>query len=87
MVNNHKFKISGETFSGFTTEVDLDEVDNLEQIINVVINKLRDVITKHNFVILINQLDKCNFHTHGYTFEDVLLSEPDNIFFICNHDI
>ena len=85
MVNNRNFALSAELFSHFKTQVDIDETDSLEEIIVIVVEKLRSILKKHNLVELSDKLDLCNFHTHDYTFEDVLLSNPEKEFYICDH--
>tara|TARA_B100002019_G_C21176533_1_gene551418 strand:+ start:478 stop:744 length:267 start_codon:yes stop_codon:yes gene_type:complete len=86
MVNYRTFAISGDTFSHFTTQIDLDEVENINDIIQNVVNKLMNILKKHNLVNLSNKLNRYKYHTHDYTFEDVLMSEIDRTFYICNHD-
>ena len=44
MVNYRTFAISGDTFSYFTTQIDLDEVENIDNIIQNVVNKLMNIL-------------------------------------------
>jgi hypothetical protein len=85
MVNFRKFTISDDLFSGFTRPVDLDIVENIEQIIKIVVGDLKTVFNNNNFDILRETVEKRNFHIHDYSFEDMLLSEPNTTFYICSH--
>jgi hypothetical protein len=85
MVNNRIFKISHQTFSYFTSQVDLDEVDSMEKIIEKVVADLRQVLQKHELEILLKILDDSNFHAHGYNFVDVLQSKSAKVFYVCSH--
>ena len=46
MVNNRLFQISDESFSGYSTQIDLDEIDNMKQIIDRIVNSLRNLLKK-----------------------------------------
>ena len=85
MVNNRKFTISDNLFSGYSTLIDLDEINSKEEIVVSVKNKLVNVLNENNLESLIYNLNKTNFHIHDFTFEDVLLSEPNKQFYICDH--
>ncbi len=85
MVNNRIFSVSDDLFSYYRTEIDIDEVDNLNEIIEKVLYNLRKTLTDNHLEQLEKKLLEKNFHIHGYTFGDVLLSEPDQIFYICGH--
>jgi len=86
MVNFRTFLISGETFSHFKTQVDLDEVNNISQIIEIVRNNLNQILTENNLTSLSEKLLQIKYHVHDYTFEDVLISDNKIIFYICDHD-
>jgi hypothetical protein len=85
MVNKRIFSISDELFSYYRTEIDLDEVNNLNDIKIKVISNLRKTLRDNNLEQLEKKLLEKNFHIHGYTFENVLLSEPDQIYYVCGH--
>jgi hypothetical protein len=85
MVNFRQFTISDDLFSGFTRPVDLDSVENIEEIIAIVVDELKNVFKNNNFDILRETVEKRNFHAHDYSFEDMLLSEPNATFYICSH--
>ncbi len=83
MVNERKFIISGSLFSQYETNINLDLVDSVNDIIKLVINNIEKDIKK--FPILITELKKVNFHIHDYDIGDILISNSDTIFYICNH--
>lgn len=85
MVNKRKFIISDDLFSGFEIIVDLDEHESLIDIINTITNALLTILKEKKLNILSQKLELINFHIHNYNFADILLSEPDTIFYICNH--
>ena len=85
MVNKRIFSVSDELFSYYRTEVDIDEVNNLNDIIEKVLYNLRKTLNDNHLEQLEKKLLEKNFHIHGYTFEDVLLSEPDQIYYICGN--
>ena len=83
MVNIRKFCISGGIFSGFETLVDLDKVESIQDIIFSVIDNLKVFLCK--MYSLSEMIDPLVYHIHDYTFEHILLSNPDEIFYVCNH--
>jgi len=87
MVNLRKFCISDELFSGFEIMVDLDNVETLDNIIKEVLKNAIDVLEEKKFYILLRLLkDKVKrFHVHDYTFAEILISQPTDIFYICSH--
>ena len=86
MVNLRTFCLSCDMFSSFKTQIDLDDVDNISQIIKQVIDKLNQILITNNLTLLSNKLLKIEYHVHDYTFVDILLSDNDKIFYICNHE-
>lgn len=86
MVNTRLFILSTDTpFSRAKFYVDLDEVESLENIVQKIYDELMSIFEKHNFELLVSSLQKTNLHIHDSTFEDVLLSEPNKEFYICDH--
>ena len=85
MVNNRKFIVSDELFSGFSQIIDLDEIDTIEEIIKIVYSTLHELFKKNNLDILLNTLKTKKFHIHDYTLENVLLSDSNDVFYICCH--
>ena len=85
MVNNRLFQISDDLFTGFHVLVDLDEINNMNQIIDQIVNDLRNILKQHKLEILEMRLNKKNFHIHDVTFEKILLSESNEVFWVCSH--
>tara|TARA_B110001452_G_C15241431_1_gene429861 strand:- start:1104 stop:1364 length:261 start_codon:yes stop_codon:yes gene_type:complete len=85
MVNLRQFCISGGIFSGFETYVDLDKTDSLNDIIYCMSDTLKEKLWSIKLHDLSNSVDPSVYHIHDYTFEDILISESTQVFYICNH--
>ena len=85
MSEKRTFIFSSETFSNFSTSISLFHVESLDDIINTFKSILIDILKKNNFTNLINKLNKSELHIHSYTIEDILTSNEDLIFYICDH--
>jgi hypothetical protein len=87
MVNLRKFSISDELFSGFEIMIDLDNLETIDNIIKEVLKNAIDVLEEKKFYNLVRLLkDKANkFHVHDYTFAEILMSQTNDIFYICSH--
>jgi hypothetical protein len=85
MTNIKIFCISGGTFDGFETSIDMDNVESANEIIMSVVNKLYSTLQKMRN--LISQLDeeKSQYHIHDLKFGDILLGDIDRIYYICSH--
>ena len=79
------FILSSKLFSGFRIEISLYEISTIDDIISEIKDKLLSVLKENNFTNLIEELNKKKFHIHSYTIEDILVSEPGDIFYICDH--
>ena len=57
----------------------------MKEIVKVVINRIRNDIQK--YPQLIKELDKEEekFHIHDINFGDILISDIDTVFYVCNH--
>jgi|TARA_B100001094_G_C17908650_1_gene660104 hypothetical protein len=86
MVNEKRlFIASSEIFSDYQLEISLFNVSTLEDIINLFILSLKERLEELNLTNLIKKLSESNFHIHSHTIEDILTSEDDSIFYICDH--
>ena len=88
MVNYRTAQFSCNTFWGYKTMIDLDECENIEEVINLAKNKLKEFLVSHNLQKLVEILNDKNYHIHDLTFENLLLIEPkynDSDFYICSH--
>ena len=85
MTNLRYFHVSHELFSGFNCVVDLDKVDSIQEIVNIVYNELLRTLKKHDFIALVEKLKDSKFHIHDVEFGEILISEPETIYYICDH--
>jgi hypothetical protein len=82
-MNLRKFKLSCKYFAGFTCTVDLDNHDCMETIITEIKKKLACILKQYRLEILVDKLNKTEYHYHDYTFADTLIKE--HTFYICSH--
>ena len=85
MVNNRTFSISGSIFYSYKTSINLDIVDSIEDIITVIINRIKNDMKNYPGILKELTKEESKFHIHDYKFGDILLSEPDAVFYICSH--
>jgi len=85
--NNHKrtFVASSELFSGFRVSIDIRYIDTLDNIVKIFLDELKLVLKQNNFEVLLEKIVDKEFHIHSHTLEQILTSNPDEIFFVCNH--
>ena len=81
--NISTFIASSNLFSGFKVNIDLNYCDSFQDIINIFNKELEYILTKNNFEILLEKFKLLNFHIHSFTFEDILISKSDKVFYIC----
>ena len=84
---DHKrlFVASSDLFSGFKVHIDIRYIDTLDDIVNIFLSELRMVLKANNFENLLNRIVDKEFHIHSHTLEQILISNQDDIFFVCNH--
>ena len=84
---NHKrlFVASSELFSGFKVNIDVRYIDTLDDIVIFFLSELKIVLKANNFENLLNKIVDKEFHIHSYTLEQILTSNQDDTFFVCNH--
>ena len=85
MVNLRTFRMSDEFYSYYRTQIDLDEVNSLEEIVEKVRLNLIGDLNNLGLEVLAEKAKNKKFDTHGYTFEEVLLSESNCEFYVCGH--
>jgi hypothetical protein len=83
MVNIRSFTVSDDLFSGFEVMVDMDIVENIGDIVTIVYDELLN--TLGNMSILTEKLKTRRFHMHNVTFAQILMSDPQALFYICSH--
>lgn len=79
----HIFKLSDELFQDFEVKLNMEYFDSIEQICFQVKRTLETHLKTYNFSNLIRKLKSKNFHTHDYTFLDILKKEKSSVFWIC----
>ena len=87
MNHNHTrtFIASSELYSGFRVNIDIRYINTLDDIVKIFLDELKLVLKQNNFEVLLEKVVDKEFHIHSYTLEDVLTSNPDHIFYVCNH--
>ena len=83
--HNRTFVASSELFSGFRVEIDIRYIDTLDNIVKIFLDELKLVLKQNNFEVLLEKIVDKEFHIHSHTLEQILTSNPDEIFFVCNH--
>jgi hypothetical protein len=79
------FIISSDIFSNFQVPISLYNISTIEDIIIIFKEKLKNVLLKNNLTKLVDTLEKKNFHIHSYKIEDILTSNYEDYFYICDH--
>ena len=79
------FIASSELFSNFQVSISLYKVSTIEDIINTFKGELSSVLKKNNLDNLIKKLNETDFHIHSYKIEDILTSNSEDVFYICDH--
>ena len=87
MNHNHTrtFIASSELYSGFRVNIDIRYVNTLDDIVKIFLDEMKLVLKQNNFEVLLEKVVDKEYHIHSYTLEDILTSNPDHIFYICNH--
>ena len=81
-----KFVLSSSLFSYYEKDIDVNEVESIDEIILLVVTALDDLLKKNNLVLLSEELQKCKFHIHGFTFDDIKKESTSAKFYICDLD-
>ena len=82
---NRTFIASSRLFSGFKVDIDIQYIDTLEDIVKIFVNELRKVLAINNLEALLEECVEVKFHIHSHTLPDILTSNKDEIFYVCNH--
>ena len=79
------FTLSCDTFGGFSKRIDINSCDSVDDIIQIIVNHLRNHLQQGNLECLVRQLEgiKPLYHIHDYQFGHILLSDVS--YYICNH--
>jgi hypothetical protein len=65
--------------------VDVRNIDTLDDIVIKFTDNLKKVLKEYNFEILHDSVNVKKFHIHSHTLEDILVSNKDEIFYVCDH--
>ena len=82
---NRTFIASSELFSGFKVEINIQSIDTVDNIIKIFTDELKTVLKKYNFEVLLESVNVKKFHVHSHTLEQILISNKDEIIYICDH--
>jgi len=85
MVNNREFHISGSIFGEYKTVINLDMVDSVDDILNIVINRIEEDMKNYPQILKELNKEKEKFHIHDYEFGTILISCKESIFYLCSH--
>lgn len=80
------FTASSELFSDYSAKISLYHVTTIDDIIKTFKDDLIKDLQNLNLICLIEMVEKKNFHIHGYSIEDILTSNTEKVFFICDHE-
>ena len=79
-----RFVASSELFLGFELYIDIDIHDTLDNIINAFYENLKYILSLHKFKVLLEKLEKCKFHIHDITMNDIINMDYETIIYICD---
>ena len=83
--NNKIFICSSDLFHGYKLTIDMNNCDNIEDILKIFKDSLINLLTNNNLEILVNEFDNRNLHIHTHTFEDILISDRETVYYICDN--
>jgi hypothetical protein len=85
-VYNRTFIASSEIFSGFKINIDIRTINNLQDIVDIFLIKLKKVLELNNFEVLLDKLKYGNsWHIHTHTLEQILIGDSNSVYYVCNH--
>jgi hypothetical protein len=83
--NERIFIASSEIFSNFQTSISLYDISTIDELINIFRSRLLKLFEDNNLSFLAEKVKKSNFHIHSYTIEQILTSNYEDFFYICDH--
>lgn len=84
-IYDRKFIASSKLFWGYTQIYDIRLYDSFESIIKEFHNSLLKTLKDNNLEVLYEECEKCKFHCHTHTFEEVLLNLDNKDIYLCDH--
>ena len=87
MVNVRKFQLSCKWLWGYNVMIDLDELETIKEAIDIVLSSCHNFLKENNLEELKEYLESqhSGFHIHDTSLEQLLLTEPNHVIYICNH--
>lgn len=79
------FIASSKIFSNFQTNISLYDISTIDELINIFKYRLQKIFEDNNLSVLTEKVKKSNFHIHSYTIEQILTSNYEDFFYICDH--
>lgn len=79
------FIASSKIFSNFQTNISLYDISTIDELINIFKYRLQKIFEDNNLSVLAEKVKKSNFHIHSYTIEQILTSNYEDFFYICDH--
>ena len=59
--------------------------DSIADIIKVIVKRMKDDMKNYPNILIELDREEKKFHIHNYKFGDILMSEPEQIFYVCSH--
>lgn len=84
--NIKQFICSSDIFQGYNILIDLNICDNIEDILIIFKKSMLKLFEDNSLEILVNKVNDINFHIHTHTFEEILISERNTIYYICENN-
>lgn len=91
MPNYRTFQVSDKYFWGFKTRIDLDVIISIDNITQIVRDRMIGILKENNFTVLHEMIEgkqghsPIYYHIHDKTLDEIINSEPDEVIYVCNH--
>jgi len=79
------FEASSDLFAGFRVDINITKIDTLDDIVIKFVDKLKRVLELNNFTVLLEEFNRKKYHIHNNTLENILTSDNEDIFYVCDH--
>ena len=80
-----EFVASSLLFGGYKLSISLYKVSTIDDIIDLFKESLVSLFHENNLYNLEKKAKELKLHIHSHTIEDILTSNCDDIFYICDH--
>lgn len=75
---------SCDIFGGFSCNISIDDIKDIESVVNLSLKKLKEHLTIYKFEMLLSILQTKKYHIHNTTLIDIF-QNPNNKIYICSH--